>query len=238
MHFIISAEIIRAFPRTVPPFCYNIARASSTSYIPPTPNQFIWSGYPGLPPGLFASCAFANDDHLLFRYFQLLWEKHIILADGMAYLVKRSLFILQTWTCILYSALFKMMASRKKGTISLHNHPLSRWQSQKMWIILISTLFFMPVSQKNQSFLACSFPSVLLKVCQCKLHYEKEASAKLDEETAAYWKPWSSWSECSRTCDGGASFQYRQCIEKGFCSGQKIRYRLCNIQVICSSPSH
>ena len=45
---------------------------------------------------------------------------------------------------------------------------------------------------------------------------------------------WSEWSECSRTCDGGAAFQQRLCLDKDkeACRLQdpSIRYKLCNIQ--------
>ncbi|OQV15508.1 ADAMTS-like protein 1 [Hypsibius exemplaris] len=44
------------------------------------------------------------------------------------------------------------------------------------------------------------------------------------------WSSWSNWSECSKTCDGGATFQYRQCKENIKCNGPKIRYKLCNTQ--------
>nr|XP_024216656.1 ADAMTS-like protein 1 [Halyomorpha halys] len=41
---------------------------------------------------------------------------------------------------------------------------------------------------------------------------------------------WSEWSPCSRTCDGGTSFQIRKCNEVNGCFGETLRYRLCNMQ--------
>ncbi|XP_024082456.1 ADAMTS-like protein 1 isoform X2 [Cimex lectularius] len=38
---------------------------------------------------------------------------------------------------------------------------------------------------------------------------------------------WSEWSPCSRTCDGGTSFQLRKCHH---CIGPTVRYRICNMQ--------
>ncbi|KAF6216025.1 hypothetical protein GE061_000362 [Apolygus lucorum] len=38
---------------------------------------------------------------------------------------------------------------------------------------------------------------------------------------------WSDWSPCSRTCDGGTSFQIRKCPH---CLGPSVRYRICNMQ--------
>ncbi|CAH1797202.1 unnamed protein product [Owenia fusiformis] len=48
--------------------------------------------------------------------------------------------------------------------------------------------------------------------------------------TAAEWSDWSKWSDCSRTCDGGASYQLRKCTIEGMCEGDDIRYRTCNMK--------
>nr|XP_054755665.1 ADAMTS-like protein 1 [Lytechinus pictus] len=44
------------------------------------------------------------------------------------------------------------------------------------------------------------------------------------------WTEWSRWSECSRTCGGGASYQTRQCNTGYSCTGRNIRYKTCNTQ--------
>lgn len=50
-----------------------------------------------------------------------------------------------------------------------------------------------------------------------------------------YWGPWSPWSECSRTCDGGATYQERKCIRSYLsqegCDGDRYNYSTCNTQV-------
>ena len=45
------------------------------------------------------------------------------------------------------------------------------------------------------------------------------------------WSTWTLWSECSRSCDGGASYQQRQCAGGMRCIGDSIRYRTCNNDV-------
>ncbi|XP_074042343.1 ADAMTS-like no long nerve cord isoform X3 [Leptinotarsa decemlineata] len=44
------------------------------------------------------------------------------------------------------------------------------------------------------------------------------------------WSPWSDWSPCSRSCDGGASHQLRTCTS-GNCRGDHVRYKICNMQI-------
>lgn len=53
------------------------------------------------------------------------------------------------------------------------------------------------------------------------------------------WSVWSEWSPCSRTCDGGATYQTRICLDsKGCPTGRNIRYQICNMQVWKHFPSH
>ncbi|KQS52137.1 papilin isoform X5 [Drosophila erecta] len=49
------------------------------------------------------------------------------------------------------------------------------------------------------------------------------------------WTPWSSPSDCSRTCGGGVSYQTRECLRRdrrgeAVCSGGSRRYFSCNTQ--------
>ncbi|XP_017083163.2 papilin isoform X3 [Drosophila eugracilis] len=49
------------------------------------------------------------------------------------------------------------------------------------------------------------------------------------------WTPWSSPSDCSRTCGGGVSYQTRECLRRDYrgeavCSGGSRRYFSCNTQ--------
>lgn len=44
------------------------------------------------------------------------------------------------------------------------------------------------------------------------------------------WSTWSEWSTCSRTCDGGVTYQLRTCHAPQGCKGDTIRYKICNMQ--------
>ncbi|XP_050540146.1 ADAMTS-like protein 1 isoform X3 [Daktulosphaira vitifoliae] len=44
------------------------------------------------------------------------------------------------------------------------------------------------------------------------------------------WSPWSEWSSCSRTCDGGAMYQLRRCNAIAGCKGHHVRYKICNME--------
>lgn len=52
-----------------------------------------------------------------------------------------------------------------------------------------------------------------------------------DEPDGGPWLEWSSPSQCSRTCGGGVSTQYRQCTPGYHCSGPTRRHFSCNTQV-------
>ncbi|GCB72693.1 hypothetical protein scyTo_0002133 [Scyliorhinus torazame] len=46
------------------------------------------------------------------------------------------------------------------------------------------------------------------------------------------WSPWGSWSACSSTCGGGASFRSRRCsrfLNTDGCQGDQRQYRVCNL---------
>ncbi|XP_076365757.1 ADAMTS-like protein 1 [Tachypleus tridentatus] len=49
-------------------------------------------------------------------------------------------------------------------------------------------------------------------------------------DTPIGWSEWSLWGICSRSCDGGVTYQIRQCLQKTGCRGDSIRYRICNMQ--------
>ncbi|CAH3196092.1 unnamed protein product, partial [Porites evermanni] len=50
------------------------------------------------------------------------------------------------------------------------------------------------------------------------------------------WRPWSDWSDCSRTCGIGVSVQKRSCDSPGpvnggrHCEGESKRYKTCNVK--------
>ncbi|XP_049591165.1 ADAMTS-like protein 1 isoform X3 [Syngnathus scovelli] len=52
-------------------------------------------------------------------------------------------------------------------------------------------------------------------------------TARSEEDRDTLWDAWGSWSECSRTCGGGASYSLRRCLSSKTCEGQNIKYRTC-----------
>ncbi|KAG7483023.1 ADAMTS 3 [Solea senegalensis] len=60
--------------------------------------------------------------------------------------------------------------------------------------------------------------------------YDDQASrtTRSDEDRDIGWDAWGAWSDCSRTCGGGASYSLRRCLNGGSCDGKNIRYRTCS----------
>ena len=54
------------------------------------------------------------------------------------------------------------------------------------------------------------------------------------------WTPWSSWTNCDKSCDGGTQERTRVCKSlkngKQHCSGSRIEKKVCNLQE-CPSKS-
>ncbi|MFT7806324.1 ADAMTS-like protein 1 isoform X1 [Arapaima gigas] len=53
-------------------------------------------------------------------------------------------------------------------------------------------------------------------------------TARSEEDRDTLWDAWGPWSECSRTCGGGASYSLRRCLSSRTCEGQNIKYRTCS----------
>nr|XP_023676690.1 ADAMTS-like protein 1 isoform X2 [Paramormyrops kingsleyae] len=53
-------------------------------------------------------------------------------------------------------------------------------------------------------------------------------TARSEEDRDTLWDAWGSWSECSRSCGGGASYSLRRCLSSRTCEGQNIKYRTCS----------
>ncbi|XP_069567566.1 ADAMTS-like protein 3 isoform X1 [Brachyistius frenatus] len=60
--------------------------------------------------------------------------------------------------------------------------------------------------------------------------YDDQASrtTRSEEDRDIGWDAWGPWSDCSRTCGGGASYSLRRCLNGGSCDGKNIRYRSCS----------
>ncbi|XP_060035494.1 ADAMTS-like protein 3 isoform X2 [Erinaceus europaeus] len=48
------------------------------------------------------------------------------------------------------------------------------------------------------------------------------------EREDSNWDAWGAWSDCSRTCGGGASYSLRRCLVGRSCEGQNIHYKTCS----------
>ncbi|XP_028258452.1 ADAMTS-like protein 3 isoform X2 [Parambassis ranga] len=68
--------------------------------------------------------------------------------------------------------------------------------------------------------------------------YDDQASrvTRSDEDREIGWDAWGPWSDCSRTCGGGASYSLRRCLNGGSCEGKNIRYRTCS-NMVCPAEA-
>uniref|UniRef100_A0A452IIV0 ADAMTS/ADAMTS-like cysteine-rich domain-containing protein n=1 Tax=Gopherus agassizii TaxID=38772 RepID=A0A452IIV0_9SAUR len=69
---------------------------------------------------------------------------------------------------------------------------------------------------------------VLFCFVLCFLHLQTSRIARSDEDKEGAWDAWGAWSDCSRTCGGGASYSLRRCLNGRNCEGRNIRYKTCS----------
>lgn len=89
---------------------------------------------------------------------------------------------------------------------------------------------------KDPTMECCPGPltATLLLSVACLILSSRTARSEEDRDTL--WDAWGSWSECSRTCGGGASYSLRRCLSSKSCEGRNIRYRTCS-NVDCPADS-
>ncbi|MEE6503271.1 hypothetical protein FKM82_004785 [Ascaphus truei] len=60
--------------------------------------------------------------------------------------------------------------------------------------------------------------------------YDDQTSriTRSDDDKDNGWDAWGTWSDCSRTCGGGASYSLRRCLNGRSCDGRNIRYKTCS----------
>lgn len=110
-----------------------------------------------------------------------------------------------------------------------------------MWIYLAVSLSTNVQAAANQSQAAYFLPEFALSpqgsfledtTGEQLLTYRSDDQAsrttRSDGDGDAGWDAWGTWSECSRTCGGGASYSLRRCLNGGDCEGRNIRYRTCS----------
>uniref|UniRef100_A0A8C4TIA8 ADAMTS like 3 n=1 Tax=Erpetoichthys calabaricus TaxID=27687 RepID=A0A8C4TIA8_ERPCA len=70
----------------------------------------------------------------------------------------------------------------------------------------------------------CPMFYIFLNFC----HLQTSRTTRSDEDKDLGWDAWGPWSDCSRTCGGGASYSLRRCLNGRNCEGRNIKYKTCS----------
>ncbi|XP_054999019.1 ADAMTS-like protein 3 isoform X3 [Sorex araneus] len=114
-------------------------------------------------------------------------------------------------------------------------------QCLRVWMVFLHTAFLQTTAEKSPG--AYFLPEFALSPQGSFLEdttgeefltyrYDDQTSrnAHSEEDTDGSWDAWGDWSDCSRTCGGGASYSLRRCLTGRNCEGQNIRYKTCSNQ--------
>ncbi|XP_076980461.1 ADAMTS-like protein 3 [Tamandua tetradactyla] len=107
------------------------------------------------------------------------------------------------WMCCLFSAFLQTTAEKSPGAYFLPEFALSPQGS-----FLEDTT--------GEQFLTYRFDD------------QTSRNTHAEDNKDGSWDVWGDWSECSRTCGGGASYSLRRCLSGRNCEGQNIRYKTCS----------
>ncbi|XP_034880141.1 ADAMTS-like protein 3 isoform X2 [Mirounga leonina] len=120
--------------------------------------------------------------------------------------------------------------------------PMASWQSSwwlLIWMVFTHSALLQATAEKSPG--AYFLPEFALSPQGSFLEdttgeqfltyrYDDQTSrnTRSDEDKDSNWDAWGSWSDCSRTCGGGASYSLRRCLTGRNCEGQNIRYKTCS----------
>ncbi|XP_048416114.2 ADAMTS-like protein 5 isoform X2 [Stegostoma tigrinum] len=103
---------------------------------------------------------------------------------------------------------------------SMFRLPSWRWYCWKSWLLTALFLGFGALYSAQTASQKLRRSQWLNRVRQRRQIWSNE------------WSPWASWSACSSTCGGGASFRTRQCLRylnTEDCPGDQRQYKVCNV---------